>query len=67
MKDASRFETSIQISDIKKNHSDLVQIAVDEYLPAALDGATRDGAMSLWTHKHGTDAMYLALFRKENG
>ena len=60
-------ETSIQISDIKKNHSDLVQIAVDEYLPAALDGATRDGAMSLWTHKHGTDAMYLALFRKEIG
>jgi 16S rRNA (cytosine967-C5)-methyltransferase len=60
-------ETSIQISDIKKNHSDLVQIAVDEYLPASLDGATRDGAMSLWTHKHGTDAMYLALFQKENG
>ena len=60
-------ETSIQVSDIKKNHPDLVQIAVDEYLPASLDGATRDGAMSLWTHKHGTDAMYLALFRKENG
>jgi 16S rRNA (cytosine967-C5)-methyltransferase len=60
-------ETSIQVSDIKKNHSDLVQIAVDEYLPPSLDGATRDGAMSLWTHKHGTDAMYLALFQKENG
>jgi 16S rRNA (cytosine967-C5)-methyltransferase len=60
-------ETSIQVSDIKKNHPDLVQIAIDEYLPASLDGATRDGAMSLWTHKHGTDAMYLALFRKENG
>ena len=60
-------ETSIQISDIKKNHADLHQIAVDEYLPVSLDGATRDGAMSLWTHKHGTDAMYLALFRKEIG
>ena len=60
-------ETSIQVSDIKRNHPDLVQFAVDEYLPASLDGATRDGAMSLWTHKHGTDAMYLALFRKENG
>ena len=60
-------ETSIQVSDIKKNHADLHQIPVDEYLPASLDGATRDGAMSLWTHKHGTDAMYLALFRKENG
>ena len=60
-------ETSIQIADIKKKHSDLQQIVVDEYLPASLHGATRDGAMSLWTHKHGTDAMYLALFRKEIG
>ena len=60
-------ETSIQTSDIKKNHPELHQVPVDEYLPANLDGATRDGAMSLWTHKHGTDAMYLALFRKEIG
>ena len=60
-------ETSIQISDIKKHHPDLQLIPIDEYLPANLDGATRDGAMSLWTHKHGTDAMYLALFRKEIG
>ena len=60
-------ETSIQTLDIKKNHPELHQVPVDEYLPANLDGATRDGAMSLWTHKHGTDAMYLALFRKEIG
>ena len=60
-------ETSIQISDIKKHHPDLQLIPIDEYLPANLDGATRDGAMSLWTHKHGTDAMYLAIFRKEIG
>ena len=60
-------ETSIQIADIKKHHPDLQLIPIDEYLPANLDGATRDGAMSLWTHKHGTDAMYLALFRKEIG
>jgi 16S rRNA (cytosine967-C5)-methyltransferase len=60
-------ETSIQIADIKKKHPDLQQIVVDEYLPPSLLGATRDGAMSLWTHKHGTDAMYLALFQKEIG
>jgi 16S rRNA (cytosine967-C5)-methyltransferase len=60
-------ETSIQIADIKKQHSDLQQIPVDQYLPASLHDATRDGAMSLWTHKHGTDAMYLALFRKDIG
>ena len=60
-------ETSIQIADIKKKHSDVQQIDVDQFLPATLQGATRDGAMSLWTHKHGTDAMYLALFRKDIG
>jgi 16S rRNA (cytosine967-C5)-methyltransferase len=60
-------ETSIQIADIKKKHTELQQILVDEYLPSSLHGATRDGAMSLWTHKHGTDAMYLALFRKVIG
>lgn len=60
-------ETSIQIADIKKKHSDLHQIIVDDFLPPSLRDATRDGAMSLWTHKHGTDAMYLALFRKQIG
>jgi 16S rRNA (cytosine967-C5)-methyltransferase len=60
-------ETSIQIADIKKKHSDLQQIIVDDFLPSSLHDATRDGAMSLWTHKHGTDAMYLALFRKKIG
>jgi len=60
-------ETSIQNADIKKKYSDMQQIAVDEFLPPNLLEATRDGAMSLWTHKHGTDAMYLALFRKNVG
>jgi 16S rRNA (cytosine967-C5)-methyltransferase len=60
-------ETSIQVADIKKKHPELIQVVVDQYLPSSLVGATRDGAMSLWTHKHGTDAMYLALFKKEIG
>jgi 16S rRNA (cytosine967-C5)-methyltransferase len=60
-------ETSIQVSDIKKKYSELEQVQVDEFLPGNLKDAARDGAMSLWTHRHGTDAMYLALFRKEIG
>lgn len=60
-------ETSIQIVDIKRKHQILSQIDVGQYLPHNLHEATRDGAMSLWTHKHGTDAMYLALFRKDIG
>ena len=60
-------ETSIQVADIRKKHAELTQVSVEEYLPENLSEATRDGAMSLWTHKHGTDAMYLALFRKDIG
>lgn len=60
-------ETSIQVSDIKKKYLELEQVQVDEFLPGNLKDASRDGAMSLWTHRHGTDAMYLALFRKEIG
>jgi 16S rRNA (cytosine967-C5)-methyltransferase len=60
-------ETSIQIADIKRKRSELNQIDVDPFLPEKLEGANRDGAMSLWTHKHGTDAMYLALFQKVQG
>ena len=60
-------ETSVQVSDIKKNHAELQQLDVDPFLPSSLHDATRDGALSLWTHKHGTDAMYLALFRKSIG
>lgn len=60
-------ETSIQIADIKKKHTELHQVDVGQYLPDKLNDASRDGAMSLWTHKHGTDAMYLALFQKVTG
>lgn len=60
-------ETSIQIADIKRKYSDLEQVPVDSFLPESLKEGTRDGAMSLWPYKHGTDAMYLALFRKAVG
>jgi len=35
-------------------------------LPQNLEGGVRDQAMSLWTHRAGTDAMYLALFKKSS-
>ena len=60
-------ETSIQTADIKKSNPDVEQVSVENFLPQGLENAVRDGAMSLWTHKHGTDAMYLALFQKANG
>ena len=57
-------ETSIQLADIKKKFSNVEQIAIGPLLPQNLQGGVRDGAMSLWTHRSGTDAMYLALFKK---
>jgi 16S rRNA (cytosine967-C5)-methyltransferase len=60
-------ETSIQVADIKKKFLNMEQIAVGPLLPANLQGGVRDEAMSLWTHRSGTDAMYLALFKKSRG
>lgn len=57
-------ETSIQVLDLKKRFPNMEQINVEPFLPQDISNANRDGAMSLWTHKIGTDAMYLALFKK---
>jgi 16S rRNA (cytosine967-C5)-methyltransferase len=59
-------ETSVQINDIIKNHPEMELIDVAPYLPQGLVNATRGGAMALWTHLHGTDAMFLALLRKKS-
>lgn len=58
-------ETTVQVLDILKKHPELEQLDVNEYLPENLKDATRAKSMSLWTHKHGTDAMFLALLRKK--
>lgn len=57
-------ETSIAVADILKRHPTLEQIDVTPYLPVNLEGAVRHGAMALWTQRHNTDSMFLALFRK---
>ena len=59
-------ETSIQVADIKKKFTNVEQITVDPFMPQNLEGGVRDQAMSLWTHRAGTDAMYLALFKKRS-
>jgi 16S rRNA (cytosine967-C5)-methyltransferase len=60
-------ETSVQVADLLRTFPHLEQIPVDPFLPGNLSDAQRSGALSLWTHKHGTDAMYLALFRPRSG
>lgn len=57
-------ETSIAVSDILRKHPELEQIDLQPYLAPELVGALREKSLSLWTHRHETDAMFLAVFRK---
>lgn len=59
-------ETSIQVSDLKRKHPAMEQLEISPYLPKNLENSERELAMSLWTHRTGTDAMYLALFEKKS-
>ena len=56
-------ETSAQVKSIMKSNPAIKQISVEPYLPPSLQGAVRQGCLSLWTGQHGTDSMFLALFR----
>ena len=58
-------ETSIAVSDILRKHPELELVDLQPYLPAELNSAIRDKSLSLWTHRHETDAMFLAVFRKK--
>lgn len=57
-------ETTVQVSDLMRKHANMEQIDVAPYLPINLVKSERDHAMALWTHRTGTDAMFLALFKK---
>jgi len=59
-------ETTVQVKDIVKKHPEFELLDISPYLPENLLNATRDGAMSLWTHRHGTDAMFLAILVKKS-
>jgi len=58
-------ETFGQVKMILKQNPELEQIDIGPFLPTNLQGATRDGSMALWTSQHGTDSMFLALFKKK--
>ena len=59
-------ETTVQVNDILKHYPEMELVDLAPYLPDTLTDATRDAAMALWTHRHGTDAMYLAVLRKKS-
>ena len=59
-------ETTVQVSEIIKKHPEMELVDIAPYLPQSLENATRGGAMALWTHLHGTDAMFLAVLKKKS-
>ena len=57
-------ETSAQVQQILKLHPELEQLEISQHLPEGLLDATRGLNLSLWTGRHETDSMFLAIFRK---
>ncbi|HKE51150.1 MAG TPA: transcription antitermination factor NusB [Actinomycetes bacterium] len=56
-------ETRLVVSEVVRGRSDLERIDARPYLPGVPD--LGDGpTVQLWPHRHGTDAMYLALLRR---
>jgi 16S rRNA (cytosine967-C5)-methyltransferase len=57
-------ETRIAVGDILKENPQMEMISLEPYIPQNLTGAIDKGALALWTHRHGTDSMFLAMMRK---
>jgi 16S rRNA (cytosine967-C5)-methyltransferase len=56
-------ETRAQCATIERKMA-VEKIDVAKFLPENLQNAVVNGYMQLWPHRHGTDAMFLALYRK---
>ena len=60
-------ETRIAVSEALKRHLDLEVVDVAQYIHPDLRSTGVDrGSMTLWTHRHNTDAMFLSVMRKKN-
>ena len=57
-------ETEFVVSDVLRKRSDVVQEDARALLPEVLD-CGEGLAVQLWPHRHGTDAMFLAILRKK--
>ena len=60
-------ETRIIISETLKRHPEMEPVDITEFMHPELRTTGVDrGNMTLWTHKHNTDAMFLSVMRKKN-
>jgi 16S rRNA (cytosine967-C5)-methyltransferase len=54
----------VQVNSALRAHPNIRLVPVDPFLPPNLEDAVVNGCLQLWTHRHGTDAMFLALFER---
>ncbi|MFA7323940.1 MAG: transcription antitermination factor NusB [Candidatus Nanopelagicales bacterium] len=59
-------ETELVVQDICKSHPELEVLDAPSFLPEVTD-ARRGSFVQLWPHRHGTDAMFLALLQRSQG
>ncbi|MBR7838245.1 rRNA cytosine-C5-methyltransferase [Actinospica durhamensis] len=58
-------ETRLVVDDVLRRRTDVARVDVRPYLPGVPE--LGDGPdVQLWPHVHGTDAMYMALLRRED-
>jgi 16S rRNA (cytosine967-C5)-methyltransferase len=58
-------ETRVCVGEILRGHGgDLAALDARDYLPEPLSELGDGPGAQLWPHRHGTDAMYLALLRR---
>lgn len=61
-------ETALIVENALRNHAEMERLDTSEVLDRVtvepLDAAAPGGAVQLWPHRQGTDAMYIALLRK---
>ncbi|MGI5292444.1 RsmB/NOP family class I SAM-dependent RNA methyltransferase [Nonomuraea polychroma] len=56
-------ETHVVVGDVAGRRDDVEQLDARDYLPE-VEGLGDGPHAQFWPHRHGTDAMFLALFRK---
>ncbi|MEU7854753.1 transcription antitermination factor NusB [Nonomuraea sp. NPDC049141] len=56
-------ETRVVVGDVAGRRGDVEQLDARDYLPE-IDGLGDGPHAQFWPHRHGTDAMFLALLRK---
>jgi len=61
-------ETKAQVLEFLRKNSHFSLVPLKEFLPDSVPDYVlmQDGSMQLWTHRDGTDSMFMALLRKNS-